>query len=64
MSEDVAAVHAAAEAAAMGRREHYHQNILGQGANAGDPQPAEPTLQSFPAAGQNPQADVNTKSTL
>jgi hypothetical protein len=65
MSEqDVRAVHAAGEAAAMGRREHYHQNILGQGANAGDPQPAEPTQQSNPTAGQNPQATVSTKSTL
>jgi hypothetical protein len=46
MSEqDVAAVHTAAEQAALGRREHYHQNILGQGANAGDLQPAESTQQ-------------------
>ncbi len=45
MSEqDARAAHAAGEAAAMGRREHYHQNVLGQGAQAGDPQPADSTL--------------------
>jgi len=45
MSEqDVRDAHAAGEAAAMGRREHYHANIQGQAANAGDPMPAESTL--------------------
>jgi hypothetical protein len=45
MSEqDVRGVHAAGESAAYARRDHYHQNVLGQGAQAGDPQPAVSTL--------------------
>ena len=45
MSEqDVRDVHAAGESAAMARWEHYHQNVQGQGAQAGDPQDAASTL--------------------
>jgi ribose 5-phosphate isomerase RpiB len=44
---EVEAAHAAGESVAQARRDHYHQNVLGQGAQAGDPMPAESTLQSF-----------------
>jgi hypothetical protein len=62
----VAEAHTAAVQAAATLRDHYHQQVLGQGAQAGDPMPAESTAtqQSYPTAGQNPQATVNTKSTL
>jgi hypothetical protein len=39
--------HQAAVQAAMARREHYHQQALGQGSQAGDLMPAESTLQSY-----------------
>jgi hypothetical protein len=57
------ALTAAVQAAAT-LRDHYAQQVLGQGSQAGDPQTAEPTLQSHPTAGQNPQETANTKSTL
>jgi len=37
------AVHEAAVGAALELREHYAQQSLGQGSQAGDPMPAEPT---------------------
>ncbi len=49
MSEqDAQDAHAAGEQAAADRQGHYHGNVLGQGAAAGDPQPAESTLQPVP----------------
>jgi len=62
----VAEAHTAAVQAAATLRDHYAQQVLGQGSQAGDPCPAESTatLQSWPTEGQNPQAAVNTKSTL
>ena len=60
----VAEAHTAAVQAAATLRDHYAQQVLGQGSQAGDPCPAEPTMQSYPTEGQNPQAAVNTKSTL
>lgn len=65
MSEqDMRDVHAAGEQASAARQAHYHSNVMGQGAQAGDPCPAVSTQQSNPTAGQNPQDTVNTKSTL
>ena len=60
----VQSVHDAAVQAEATRRGHYSQNVLGQGAAAGDPQPAEPTQQSHQTAGQNPQAATDAKSTV
>jgi len=42
---DAGAAHAAGEQAARDRQDHYHQNVMGQAASAGDPMPAESTQQ-------------------
>jgi hypothetical protein len=56
--------HTAGVQAAATLRDHYHQQVLGQGSQAGDLMPAESTLQSQPTAGQNPQATDDARSTL
>jgi hypothetical protein len=64
---DVAAAAIAQTAAvqqAATLRDHYHQQALGQGSQAGDPMPAESTLQSHPTAGQNPSSASISESTL
>jgi hypothetical protein len=45
---EAAAAHAAGEQASHDRQAHYHQNVQGQGACAGDPMPAESTLTPAP----------------
>jgi hypothetical protein len=46
MSEqDARDAHAAGEQASADRQDHYHQNVMGQAACAGDPMPAESALQ-------------------
>ena len=42
--------HTAGVQAAATLRDHYHQQVLGQGSQAGDLMPAESTLQSTPGA--------------
>jgi hypothetical protein len=48
----VAEVHTAAVQAAATLRDHYHQQVLGQGSQAGDPMPWPSTLQPVPPNSQ------------
>ena len=48
--------HQAGERAALDRRGHYHENVLGQGSQAGDSQSAESTQQ--PVAPSSPAEEM------